>query len=401
MKTALIFFKHPFKSLDAEYINQAVEVFLSSGFSVDRTEILSDSDDLGFKRRIDEIKDTFDNLVIADDGKVTFSIKKIVAESFNSVLIENDNAKTFLDAVSKATNEDGAEDYAVIPDVATLIPNVNGVYQGYMIDDKEFLLSVVPADIHQYSTMCGKYIVPYLENKYSVKSKRLKLKYIGDRLELDKAVKKAKEISGVEFNVYITEKYGDTTIDLVFNGERAVAESGHAVRAIVGELKDDIYAEFDTTPSERLFDLLKLRRYKLSTAESFTAGRIVSSVIANAGASEFVEEGVVCYSNNSKQDRVGVIKDDLSRHGAISSIVAYEMAAGLLVKGNCDIAIATTGLAGPNGEGNKPVGLCYIAVGMKNGVHTYKYNFSGTREEITETAKNYALALAIKKLKNV
>ena len=88
--------------------------------------------------------------------------------------------------------------------------------------------------------------------------------------------------------------------------------------------------------------------------------------------------------------------------GAVSSTVAYQMAAGLLKSGRCDVAIATTGIAGPNSDGtDKPVGLGYIAVGMKDGVHTYRYNFSGSREEIMETAKNTALFLAIKKLKNV
>ena len=78
------------------------------------------------------------------------------------------------------------------------------------------------------------------------------------------------------------------------------------------------------------------------------------------------------------------------------------MAVGLLKTGKCDLAISTTGIAGPKSDNTaKPVGLCYIGIGMKDGVHTYKYNLSGNREEITETAKNTALFLAIKKLKNL
>ena len=78
------------------------------------------------------------------------------------------------------------------------------------------------------------------------------------------------------------------------------------------------------------------------------------------------------------------------------------MSVGLLNGGGCDLAIATTGIAGPKSDNTeKPVGLCYIAVGMRDGVHTYRYVFKGDREEITETAKNTALFLAIKKLKNM
>jgi nicotinamide-nucleotide amidase len=68
----------------------------------------------------------------------------------------------------------------------------------------------------------------------------------------------------------------------------------------------------------------------------------------------------------------------------------------------CDLAIATTGIAGPNSDNtSKPVGLCYIAIGMKDGIHTYKYNFKGSREEVTNLATNTATYLAIKKIKKL
>ena len=78
------------------------------------------------------------------------------------------------------------------------------------------------------------------------------------------------------------------------------------------------------------------------------------------------------------------------------------MAVGLIKDGDCDIAISTTGYAGPKqDDDSEPVGLFYIGIGMKTGVDVYKYHENGNREEITETAKNTALFLAIKKLKNI
>ena len=125
-------------------------------------------------------------------------------------------------------------------------------------------------------------------------------------------------------------------------------------------------------------------------------------VMSLSGASEFLTEGLVTYSNESKINRLGVEERAILTQGAVSSTVAYQMAAGLLKGGKCDVAVATTGIAGPNSDGTgKPVGLGYVAVGMKDGVHTYRYNFSGSRGEIMETAKNTALFLTIKKLKNV
>ena len=111
-------------------------------------------------------------------------------------------------------------------------------------------------------------------------------------------------------------------------------------------------------------------------------------------------EGIACYSDVSKVGRLGVKAEDIVNNGAVSSVVAYQMAAGLLKSGNCDIAVATTGLSGPDGDGSgKPVGLCYIAVGTKGGVHTYKMNLKGDREKITATAVNAALFLAVKNIR--
>jgi nicotinamide-nucleotide amidase len=248
--------------------------------------------------------------------------------------------------------------------------------------------------------MCDKYVLPYLENKYGVKNNRLILKYFGDIETLDDVLSQAEAIyEGLNCN--ITQKNGDVTVDLLFDGERDDKSRQEVVRFLIGKLKENIYAEFDTTLGERLFDLLKLKKVKLSVAESFTGGRVISEIIKNPGASEFVNEGAVTYSNQSKIKRLGVDKSDLEKHGAVSSVVAYQMAAGLLRSG-CDVAISTTGIAGPKSDDTeKPVGLCYIAVGMKDGVHTYRFKLSGNREEITETAKNTALFLAIKKLKSI
>ena len=128
----------------------------------------------------------------------------------------------------------------------------------------------------------------------------------------------------------------------------------------------------------------------------------MSSIIENPGASEVVKEGVVSYSNQSKIMRLGVSERDIKTLGAASSEVAYEMAAGLLKTSGCDLAIATTGLAGPDtDESGNPVGLCFIAVGMKDGVHTYKYRLKGTREEITEFCKNAAMFLAVKRIRKL
>lgn len=394
-------FKDKASPLDSEYFCEISKVFSSRGINLDSVLVLSTDDDLGFKRNLEEYKNTFDNLIVINSQSLSFDIKGVLADLFDSQLIENENAREFLQAVINQTGVNYSSDFANLPLNSTLIPNINGAFQGFLIDEEDFTLSVVADTKEEFSVMCGKYVLPYLEKKFNNEVKRQIFKYVGDKNKLKRVIEKSKDVSNRPFLAQVEEKNGDCKITLSFNGE-AIKESSNVIRYIVAELGEDIYAEFDTTLSQRLFDLLKLKNVKISTAESFTGGRIISALIKNSGVSSYLHEGIVCYSNKSKMERLGVKKDDLIRSGAVSSIVAYQMTAGLLRDENCDVAISTTGIAGPKSDDTlKPVGLCYIGVGMRDGVHTYKFNLKGDRESITEQAKNIALSLAIKKLKKI
>ncbi len=401
MRTAILLFRESQTQLDGKYLENIISAFRNGGVDVSDICVLPPDDEVRLSHRIDEFKDTCDNLILLDSDNHPYNIGELIARKMDTVLVENENARSFLDALSKTDGALYPDRYAYLPVEATVIPNLRGAYQGYLVDANEFTLVVLPSDYLAVKTMCDKYVLPYIENKHNIKRKRLTLKYFGDVKALNQAIAQAKgESDDIAINVCTLN--GDSTVEILFKNGDDGARIGEFTREVVGKLKENIYAEFDTTLEERLFDLLKLRKVKLSVAESFTGGRIVSAIIKNSGVSEYLNEGVVTYSNESKIKRLGVKKEDLIKHGAVSSVVAYQMAVGLLKTGECDLAIATTGIAGPKSDNSlKPVGLNYIAIGLKDGVHTYRYNLSGDREEITETAKNTALFLAIKKLKEL
>lgn len=402
MKTALIFFRSLQGQFEGDYFQNVVGAFSGGGLKADTLEILSDTDDIGFARRLSEFKDTFDSIVILGGDSVLFDLKGIIAQSFDTAFVENENAKNFLDAVSTANNLEYPETYAYIPMEGSVIPNIYGGYQGFILDSEQVTLAVLPSSYKEVKTMCDKYVLPYLENKLGIKKTRITLKYFGDIESLRQTLLEAENIGEDLFTWTLNQKFGDVEVDLLFAYDTEEELKKQIIRYIISNQKDNIYAEYDVSLSERLFDLLKLRKIKLSVAESFTGGRVVAEMIKNSGASAFINEGAVTYSNQSKIKRLKVQAKDIESQGAVSAVVAYQMAVGLLREGDCDLAISTTGIAGPlSDETDKPVGLCYIGIGMKDGVHTYRYKFSGTREQITETAKNTALFLAIKKLKNL
>lgn len=165
--------------------------------------------------------------------------------------------------------------------------------------------------------------------------------------------------------------------------------------------KKNLYAEEDVLLENRLYELLILRGKVLSVAESLTGGQISSRLVAIPNTSQVFFEDAVTYSNEAKVNRLSVTQNTLKKYGAVSSECAYEMAAGLLNTKNCDIAIATTGLAGPGGASDKkPLGLTYIAVGSEEGIHVFEHHFEGNREQITESAANAAFFYGIQKLQS-
>lgn len=400
MKTALITFKRSETFKDAEYLKEISKVFNDGGIDFDSVEIITPIDDLGFKRKFSEMKNTVDNLIVTVSTETCFNIKEIIADEMNTALSENDNALKFLQAVSKSNQKEYPSDYAVMPMDAILVPNVRGGFQGFMMEEEEFTLVVLPQNAEELKSMTDGYVVPYMETKYGVKKQRFFFKYFGETVPLYDALKQAEVKFGKVFSFDIKTVNEDSSVSLSFDCEGKVVSD--VKRFIIENLGNNVYAEFDTTLSERVFDVLKLRDKKISVAESFTGGRVAASIISNSGASAYLKEGIVAYSNDSKIKRLGVKKEDIYNHGAVSSKVAYQMALGLLMTGDCDVAVATTGIAGPYSDNSsKPVGLNYIAIGTRQGIHVYKYELKGNREEITETAKNKALFLIIKTLKNI
>jgi len=112
---------------------------------------------------------------------------------------------------------------------------------------------------------------------------------------------------------------------------------------------------------------LKERGLTLATAESCTGGLIAHRITNVPGASAVFGHGFVTYANGAKSSLLNVSPDDLATHGAVSEVVAKQMAAGALQASGADIAVAVTGIAGPDGgTPEKPVGAAWIGLASSN-----------------------------------
>lgn len=147
-------------------------------------------------------------------------------------------------------------------------------------------------------------------------------------------------------------------------------------------------------------DKLIEKHLKISTVESCTGGMVASTLVDVAGVSEVFGEGYITYSNEAKMKLVNVSEETLELHGAVSEEVASEMAIGCAENANSEIAIATTGIAGPDGgTEKKPVGLVYIACYFRGNIVVEKNIFKGSRTQVREETVLKALDMVSQTLK--
>ena len=134
---------------------------------------------------------------------------------------------------------------------------------------------------------------------------------------------------------------------------------------------------------------------KAVTAESCTGGGVASALTDVPGSSQWFERGYVTYSNAAKLQDLGVERSVLESQGAVSAGVAEQMALGALRASGADVAVAVSGVAGPDGGTlEKPVGLVYLAIGRRGGaVRVVRELFAGDRAQVRSAAVAVALRL--------
>ena len=170
------------------------------------------------------------------------------------------------------------------------------------------------------------------------------------------------------------------------------------VKKLYNRISEFIIGEDNDRIENTIYEYLNSGKKPLtiSTAESCTGGMVASKLIEVPGISENFIESIVSYSNEAKIKRLKVKKETLEKYGAVSEEVAREMLAGL----KTDIGISTTGIAGPGGgTKDKPVGLVYIGIKVKDEVKVFKRELKGDRNKIRQRAMMHALYNLLKILK--
>ena len=282
---------------------------------------------------------------------------------------------------------------AMIPEGAIVLENYCGTAPGIIIEENNKRIVLMPGPPREMRDMFEKSVKPYLE-KFSNKqfiSKYVRFYGIGESL----LETKIKDIMDNQTNptLALYAKTGEVLLRITASGDdkeecedlirKQLDEIGNRVGEYIYLVGDEDISSTQTEMNTVVANLLIENKFTIAIAESLTGGKISSMLVEKSGISEAFLEGIVCYSNKSKINTLGVREETLAKFGAVSEEVAKEMALGAAKRLGADFAVATTGIAGPNSdETDKPIGLAYIGIYAQGDISVRECLFTGDRELI-------------------
>lgn len=283
---------------------------------------------------------------------------------------------------------------AYFPKGCTILKNGAGTAPGCTIKKDGKTIIILPGPPNELQPMFLKNVRPYLESLSDTKivSRVLRIFGMGESTVEDTL----KELIDTQTNPSLATyaSFGEVTLRLTAKVKKGEDENllldplEQKVRGLIGEY---IYGYGDTSLAEICAGLLKELNIKIAISESITGGLLTSSLVDISGISSQLIEGMVCYSNESKVKRLGVLEGTISQYGAVSEETALEMAEGALRTSGADIALSTTGFAGPQ-VSDEDVGLVYIGIADKCGSYAKKFTFNwNSRSNIRKIAVYNAL----------
>ncbi|MDI6783755.1 MAG: competence/damage-inducible protein A [bacterium] len=289
---------------------------------------------------------------------------------------------------------------AFIPQGALYFVNQRGTAPGLLLELDKKLIVVLPGPPRELKPIWEEQVVPTLQKRFKLNPviKYRVLKVVGmPESAIDEKIKDFM-IPGSNPEVGLMAEPGEIAIRLTARAESELAVNaliGNVEQVIRSRLGETIFGVDKETLESVVGQLLRQKQLRVSVAESCTGGLIAHRLTNVSGSSDYFDRGVVVYSNQAKQELLGVPAETLSKFGAVSEPTALAMVQGLLKRAGTDAAIAVTGIAGPTGgTPEKPVGLVYIALAdLQNYQNCVKCNFIGERELIKWRTSQEALDL--------
>jgi nicotinamide-nucleotide amidase len=372
--------------------------------------IMSVGDDFAsIKKRLDYLLAMTDAVICSGGlGPTSDDITTTaIAEAFGLPLYTDENVLSFIKDIFTKFNlrwvENNAKQ-AMFPQGAEVIPNSRGTAPGFALPVEGKLIFVIPGVPSEAKVMMTQGVLPILRRQFpqneqyatkqTIKTFGLSEAAVDDRLkDIDF------DSMGVSIGFYPV--FPENHIVLISRSKtqgQAQINLQKAQDEVSSRLQDYIFSYGENTLEEMTAGLLTEKKLTIAIAESCTGGLITNRLTDVSGSSDYLERGLVTYSNSAKISMLGVPADIIEKHGAVSEETARLMAEGVRKLAGTDLGLSSTGIAGPTGgTKEKPVGTVYIALtDFKQTIcrhYAYRWDRKRNKDMFSEAAlfllKNY------------
>lgn len=383
-----------------------------AGFEIEKVLVIPDN-----KEAISEILESL-------SGKVQFAIitgglgptkdditKTVICDFLSSTLVLNEdvleNIKTLFHKRGIDMSETNRKQ-AEVPEACKILQNENGTAPGLWFEKNGTTYIALPGVPFEMKPMISEKIIPEIIIKFNppciiqktIHVQGIPESHLSDMLEEWEGELKAKGLS-----LAYLPHFGVIRLRITGKGENRNlinTKIENSVQSLLQIIPNEIFGYDDDSIESVLGEILIERSKTIAVAESCTGGKIASMITSVPGSSLYFKGSVVAYSNDVKLKLLNVTPANIHKYGAVSQQVVEEMALGAMHLFNSDFAIATSGIAGPDGgTAEKPVGTVWIAVAKANSVVSKKYTFGSLRDVNIERTSVTALSMLRKMILNI
>ncbi|MCR1898090.1 competence/damage-inducible protein A [Irregularibacter muris] len=304
---------------------------------------------------------------------------------------------------SKMTENNIKQSY--IPLGSTPIPNDKGTAPGVIIEKDDKVIILLPGPPKEMKHMFSIHVKPFLAQKTETHffSRYYRIIGVGESTLESELM----DIIDKQYNPTIATYAGNHEVLLRLTANADSQEQASQILQpfediIMKRMGENIYGGKNDLLETIVGKLLLAKNRSFSIAESCTGGLVASKLTKIPDISKVFHSGVVCYSNDAKENIIGVSPETIEKYGAVSAETAKELCQKLFLHTKTDIVMAITGIAGPGGSTEtKPVGLVYIGMLYKGDILVKELRLRGDREDIQERAAKLALNLLREKLNTI
>ena len=328
--------------------------------------------------------------------------KDVLCEYFGGSLVFNEAAYENIRQIFNRRNREISEatrQVAFLPDNCLPIQNAFGTAAGMLFRRDDRVVVSMPGVPYEMKAMVENGVIPYLQSEFTlplILHHHFYTAGVGET-QLAELLTDFEKNKPADMGLAYLPSVGKVRLRLTLKGQdKADLQSRMqaARETVYAAVKAHVYAEEDIPLEQVVGRLLAERGKTLGTAESCTGGYIAHLITSVAGSSDYFKGSVIAYSNEIKQQVLGVQAATLEAHGAVSEQTVREMLSGALKVLDTDVAIAVSGVAGPGGGSEeKPVGTVYIGVADAETSVVLRHGFTNNRERNIQLSGVLALVM--------